>query len=493
MKMIEKRIRNLINGSENYELEFKSAKGGFPESFWQTFSAFANTNGGIIVLGIKHTNHKNIPDHLTEELINTYKKRFWDCAHNKEKVSATMLTERDVIDALVDGNRVLIFRIPRATYDIRPVYLNKNPFGNTYKRNQEGDYHCTKIEIDLMIKDSNIQSNDKTCLEEFTLEDLNLESILSYKQMLKASNPSHIFLTMPDEQFYLNLGIAKKGLDGLLHPTRAGLLMFGKEYRITDEFSHYFLDYQDHREATPEIRWIDRVQSSSGDWSGNVFDFFFKVYNKLIQDLFIPFKLEGVQRVDDTEMHKALREALCNTLSNADYYGTRGIVIKKYKDRVEFSNPGSMRMSIEEAFAGGNTDPRNETILKIFSLIKIGERAGTGIQQILRAINMFGYSKPIIEESFNPDRTKLTIFLEKIITITINDGEPHRVKVNSLSSDEEKTLEFIKVKKEIFRQDLEKYLSCSKTKCNNILKSLLQKGLIKKKDSGKNVKYSDNI
>ena len=66
------------------------------------------------------------------------------------------------------------------------------------------------------------------------------------------------------------------------------------------------------------------------------------------------------------------------------------------------------------------------------------------------------------------------------------------VKINSLSSDEEKTLEFIKTKKEIFRQDLEKYLSCSKTKCNNILNSLLKKGLINKKDSGKNVKYNSN-
>lgn len=67
MKAIEKEIRNLIKESENCELEFKSAKGGFPESFWETFSAFANTNGGVIVLGIKHKDKKYTLDNLTEE------------------------------------------------------------------------------------------------------------------------------------------------------------------------------------------------------------------------------------------------------------------------------------------------------------------------------------------------------------------------------------------------------------------------------------------
>ena len=307
--------------------------------------------------------------------------------------------------------------------------------------------------------------------------------------MLKASNPSHIFLTMTDEQFYLNLGIIKKDKKGVLHPTRAGLLMFGKEYRITDEFSHYFLDYQDHRIETPEIRWIDRVQSSSGDWSGNVFDFFFKVYNKMIQGLSIPFKLDGAIRVDDTQMHRAVREALCNTLTNADYYGTRGVVIKKYNDRIEFSNPGSMRMSIEEAYEGGNTDPRNETILKIFSLIKIGERSGTGIQTILNAVKIFGYRDPIIEESFNPDRTTLTIFLELKDNLQSIYSNSQNIAVKKLSYDEEKAFALFKDKKEITRKDLEESLKYGKTKCNNILKKLLDKGVILKIDSGKNIKY----
>ncbi|WP_289642256.1 hypothetical protein [uncultured Dubosiella sp.] len=69
--------------------------------------------------------------------------------------------------------------------------------------------------------------------------------------------------------------------DGKLHPTAAGLLMFGEEYRIVREFPEYFLDYREMQD--PTIRWTDRVHSSSGEWSGNVFDFFFLVYNKLLK------------------------------------------------------------------------------------------------------------------------------------------------------------------------------------------------------------------
>lgn len=485
--MFEKDINNL---KENNLIEIKKSKGGLPNSLWESYSAFANTNGGTIVLGIDEP-QKNVFESakLTESEALELQKRFWDNINNVQKISVNLLVDKDVYVDDYDGYPILVIKVRRASRFEKPVYINNNVYNGTYRRNHEGDYHCTKNEIDLMIKDSNIQSNDKTCLEEFTLEDLNLESISSYKQMLKASNPSHIFLTMTDEQFYLNLGIAKKGTDGLLHPTRAGLLMFGKEYRITDEFSHYFLDYQDHREETPEIRWIDRVQSSSGDWSGNVFDFFFKVYNKLIQDLTIPFKLDGVQRIDDTEMHKALREALCNTLSNADYYGTRGIVIKKYRDRIEFSNPGSMRMSIEEAFAGGNTDPRNETILKIFSLIKIGERAGTGIQTILHVINMFGYSKPIIEESFNPDRTKLTIFIGHVRIKEIQNAEKQGQSTSRLSFEEQKVLELFNDKEYITRVEIEKHLNCKKTKSYEIVKSLIDKKIIYKDGLGSNTKY----
>ena len=89
-------IRKLIGQEEGTELEYKSAKGGFPESFWDTFSAFANTHGGIIVFGIKEKDGRLIPDGLDDSQIAKYKKNFWDCAHNKGKVSATMLADQDL-------------------------------------------------------------------------------------------------------------------------------------------------------------------------------------------------------------------------------------------------------------------------------------------------------------------------------------------------------------------------------------------------------------
>ena len=137
------------------------------------------------------------------------------------------------------------------------------------------------------------------------------------------------------------------------------------------------LDYQEQYDA--DTRWTDRIISSSGDWSGNVYDFYFRVYNKLIQDIKVPFKMEGGTRVDDTDVHKALREALANCQIHADYHGRRGLVIIKKRDSITMANPGGFRIEVDAAKSGGVSDPRNGTMLKMFNLIDIGERSGSGI------------------------------------------------------------------------------------------------------------------
>lgn len=113
---------------------------------------------------------------------------------------------------------------------------------------------------------------------------------------MKNYRPGHVWEELEDKEFLYRLGAAGRSEDGSVHPTAAGLLMFGYEYEIVKEYPNYFLDYQERLDDT--IRWTDRIVSSSGEWSGNLYDFYFRVYNKLAQELKVPFRLEGGDRID---------------------------------------------------------------------------------------------------------------------------------------------------------------------------------------------------
>lgn len=134
---------------------------------------------------------------------------------------------------------------------------------------------------------------------------------------------------------------------------------------------------------------------------------------KIIKNVKIPFVMEGGNRIDDTPVHKALREALANCLINADYYGTRGVVIKKDQDSIIFENPGYIRTD-KEQMRRGESDSRNKTLMKMFNLINIGERSESGVPNIFNTWNDQGWKESVIEERFDPDRTTLTLeFIKK--------------------------------------------------------------------------------
>lgn len=395
---------------ENNRIEAKKALGGLPKSIWETYSAFANTYGGIILLGVEERADKSLhpvdlpdPDRLIRE--------FWDIVNNPNKTSVNILSARDVFAQEVDGAHIVVIRVPRAERSYKPVYVDGNPLC-TYRRNGEGDYRCTREEYQAMVRDASVRTQDMLVLNEMDLGVFHPESVRSYRQRMRLSRPGHVWESLEDEEFLLKLGAVGIGSDGKKHPTSAGLLMFGNEYDIVREFNAYFLDYQEQYDA--DTRWTDRIISSSGDWSGNVYDFYFRIYNRLIQDIKVPFRMDGGNRVDDTPVHQALREALANCLVNADYYGRQGLVILKKRDGITMSNPGSFRIELDAAKSGGVSDPRNGTMLKMFNLIDIGERAGSGIPNIFRVWREQGWAAPIFTEQLEPERTILSLTFEKI-------------------------------------------------------------------------------
>ena len=171
--MEKEAISDLLKYGERITLECKKAENNLPKSVWETYSSFANTNGGTILFGIEENmkaedfeNHFHVgeikdPDRILKDFWNTI---------NSEKVSANILVDADVSVDEYNGKKVIRINVPQAPYHQRPVYINGNPLKGSFKRNYEGDYHCTEEEVKSMLRDASDTGNDGGLLEGYTME-----------------------------------------------------------------------------------------------------------------------------------------------------------------------------------------------------------------------------------------------------------------------------------------------------------------------------------
>ena len=165
-------LDSLLNSVESDDLEFKSAAGGFPGSFWDTYSAFANSEGGVIVLGVIERKGKFYIDNLSDEQIEKYTKDFWNNVNNRATVSCNLLKTEDVVVEDYNGHKLMLFFIPRASREQRPVYRTSHPYNGTFKRNYEGDYKCTEKEVQRMFADADVsRPADSRILKNYSMID----------------------------------------------------------------------------------------------------------------------------------------------------------------------------------------------------------------------------------------------------------------------------------------------------------------------------------
>lgn len=420
---------------EDNRREVKTARDSIPTNMWDTYSSFANCYGGVIILGVKerkdgswYTTGLKDPARL--------QKQFWDTINNKSKVNINLIKEKDVEIYDVEGDTIMVIYVPMAKREEKPVYINNDLFGGTFRRDWEGDYHCTPLQVKTMLRDQTEETYDMSIMPKISMSDLNYETIHAYRNRHQLLKPGHPFEGYSDAEYLRSIGAAAIGdEDGDLHPTAAGLLMFGNEFNIVRQFPDYFLDYRELLD--PSIRWTDRLQSSSGDWSGNLCDFYFRVYNKIQKDIKVPFDLDGGDRIDDTPVHKAIREALANCLINADFFGKFGILIKKENDSITMENPGFIRVGKKQMLQGGLSDPRNKALMKMFNMINVGERAGSGVPNILQTWNAEDWITPEIDEQFNPDRTiiKLSFIKKSEVTTQVTTQATQATQATQESAD----------------------------------------------------------
>lgn len=405
---IKEMIANQQFIREKSEIEYKEAKNSVPKDLWHTYSAFANSNGGFILLGVKENEQGYTPELLISGVNNPEKVIDELFSQSRsEKVSKSLLNDNDVKPFQIEDKTVIAIYVKAADILDRPIHLNGD-YRLSYVRLNSGDHKLTSSELRSFISSYSQKDADGRIVPYASIDDISLSTLDKYRNLLKAHNSTSKLLTLSDEKLLQEIGAYKKDLaqnsEGI---TNAGLLMFGKNYAITSVFPHFFFEY--YEEDDDIKRYTLRITDFDLE-EGNLFEFYLKVV-PLIQELGKDkhFKLDNLTRTEENEITDGLREAFINAITHADYFNnTRHLKVIKTKDnKLIFENAGVMLIDIPTAIAGQRSECRNSIIHNLFRRLGLCERQGQGVRDIYSYWQSRNFNSPLLESEI--DYTKLTL------------------------------------------------------------------------------------
>lgn len=402
-------LDELDNPHEGQRLEFKEATFDVPDELWKSYSAFANTEGGEIVLGVRENADHSFsltgvvdPGKVIDD--------FWTTLRNTEKVERDVLFRDSVHLEHINDVDIVINNVPRAERGDKPVRVKTRHDKRfvAWIRRGTADIKATAEDLRQMSYD-NAERADRRALEDLSVDSLNEMTVNRYRTVFAGNKPTSPWNKDSREDFLYHIGALARGGDGGMHPTLAGLLAFGNEYEITNVLPHYLLDYR--QQDSDSTRWADRIVSQSGDWSGNLVDFYFDVSGRLLRSFKAPFMTDetGTRHGSRNPITEALNEAMANALIHSYYGGKSLIVILHDEDGVRVSNPGNLLIDRDVAIGGGVSEQRNPTLMRIFAFIGVSDRAGSGVQTIFDTWrDRFGVD-PHLVEKYSPSTVVLSL------------------------------------------------------------------------------------
>ena len=389
-------LHNIMRYHENNRIEAKKAAGGFPNSLWETYSAFANTVGGLILLGVEESRDKEltvtgVPDPAG------YQAEIWKTVNDPARVSVNILSPADVAVHTVEGKDVLVVHVPRADRRQRPVYIGDSPFSGAYRRDGEGDYHCTPEEVRAMLRDRDDAPADLTVLEGRSPEDLSPETVRQFRLRMVMRSPGHPWNPLPDRRFLEKAGALGPGRDRKdLHPTLAGLLLLGRRSAVREVFPRLRLVYEE-----PDFT----LSSVAGEGPENLYQF----YTMTAARLTAVSALLAEDPAEAGELADSLREAVRNAVLHADYFGRGGLAIRLTDSGLRVTNGGLLRTAGEGSARPAAGDPRNRALTRLLSLLRPSIGEGRGLDRIYRVWDKRGWRAPVLNEAFKTGVTELSL------------------------------------------------------------------------------------
>ena len=386
-----------LKGYEWNDVEFKRAQGGVPDSAYETVSAFSNTDGGWLVFGIRdNAGGYEIVGVLEVDKVQN---DFLSVLRSGQKLNRIIAVDERLIED--DGKALLVFHIPEARRQDKPIYLDRD-IRKSFIRRGAGDERCTQTEIERLLRNAADERYDAGAVDLDPERCFDEESLRWYRKRFDGRNPKYD-QTLSHMEFLHHWGLVAEA-GGRLVPTRAAILLFGRAPAFRQLLPRPVVDLQwrrgDWSEELAGERWSDRLVVES-----NLVETWRVLLDRYLQRAEKPFSIDPktLQRDDLPQDYVGFREAAINLLMHQNYADhTRKAAIRFFDNRAELWNPGDAYTSTDELLEPGDREVRNPRIVGAFRRIGLSEQAGTGMQAIFDNWRRLGYVPPII----NNDRTR---------------------------------------------------------------------------------------
>ena len=380
-------------GGEPTRIEVKRAAGGLPKTVRETLSAFSNTDGGTLLLGIDEESGFSLvnlsdPTGLRDALVQM----------SRDDMTPPLQISTEVVE--VDGHLLVVAEVPLAPADQRPVYVKaQGVSGGSYLRGGDGDRHMTEAEIAMVMASRTQPQYDRERIDGTSSEDLDEEAVRRTLRRIRSGFPK---LAQSDDATVLfRLGITT-GPTVEAPLTLAGLLTYGQfpqqlfpqlmvsvvVHSPEPDSGTRFLDNQTVRGSIPEM-----VETTLSVLRRNL------AVRAVISD-------RG-GRVDEIEYPlEAVREAVVNALMHRDYSPvTRGtqVQIELFPDRLVVRSPGGLYggVVVDELGEEGVSSSRNAVLASLFADTYlpstnelVAENRSSGIPAMLAVARRRGLPRP---------------------------------------------------------------------------------------------------
>ena len=440
--MIAEEIRKLINRGESENVEFKAS---FTKEVFETAGAFANTKGGVVVIGVS--------DSGEIKGIRTGKETLKDWVNQISQLTEPRIVpEIDISD--INGKSVTVIWIKE--FPLKPVSVR----GRYYRRVGNSNRVMTPQEIAQMHLNTTGTSLDAFPAANTVIDDIDMGKVNIYIQQANAAGRRKITDIDKPLKALEKLELVKGG-----RPTLAAILLFGKtpQEKVLQatvhcgRFKQETVIIDDKLIGGTAIEQIEEIM----DFIRKNINVRFVITGKPARDQIWDYPLE------------ALREAVVNAVCHRDYADNADIQLKIYDDRLTIWNPGGLPpgMTIDELYNPNHSSkPRNKLLAQIFYDVELIERYGSGIQRIIDSCKKAGLPVPLFEEKFGGF---LVVFNKDIYT------EEH-LKGLGINERQIKAVMYVKEKGRITNKEYQELTGVKERFATIELNDLVRKKILKK-------------